>query len=253
MKKHLWHLMLALGWVVSSSAVAAQPEAAFHKANAAYEAGQFQEALEEYEALLQDHRHFESEFNAGNAAFKMGELGRARLHYERAKLLDASNDHLQANMALLESKIVDRITPIPNLGLTTWLSSWIGPGQLPGWVMWALLWWTMSWILWAQRWRKTQPESKATMTFLAAASLLLGLGGLWAVQACNAQMKTPGQLVIMADRVDVTSAPSESGTVLFQLHEGTRACILDRSLGWTEVELDNGNVGWIPMEATEDV
>ena len=126
-------------------------------------------------------------------------------------------------------------------------------GQLPGWVVWALVWWTTSWILWAQRWRKTQPESKATMTFLAAASLLLGLGGLWAVQACNAQMKTPGQLVIMADRVDVTSAPSESGTVLFQLHEGTRACILDRSLGWTEVELDNGNVGWIPMEATEDV
>ena len=253
MNKHLWHLMLALGWVVSSFAAAAQPEAAFHNANAAYEAGQFQEALEAYEALLQDHRHFESEFNAGNAAFKMGELGRARLHYERAKLLDASNDHLQANMALLESKIVDRITPIPNLGLTTWLSSWIGPGQLPGWVLWALVWWTMSWILWAQRWRKTQPESKATMTFLAAASLLLGLGGLWAVQACNAQMKTPGQLVIMADRVDVTSAPSESGTVLFQLHEGTRACILDRSFGWTEVELDNGNVGWIPMEATEDV
>ena len=245
--------MLALGWVVSSSAVAAQPEAAFHNANAAYEAGQFQEALEAYEALLQDHRHFESEFNAGNAAFKMGELGRARLHYERAKLLDASNDHLQANMALLESKIVDRITPIPNLGLTTWLSTWIGPGQLPGWVLWALVWWTTSWILWAQRWRKTPPESKATMTFLAAASLLLGLGGLWAVQACNAQMKSPGQLVIMADRVDVTSAPSESGTVLFQLHEGTRACILDRSLGWTEVELDNGNVGWIPMEATEDV
>ena len=146
-------------------AAAAQPEAAFQNANAAYEAGQFQEALEAYEALLQDHRHFESEFNAGNAAFKMGELGRARLHYERAKLLDASNDHLQANMALLESKIVDRITPIPNLGLTTWLSSWIGPGQLPGWVLWALVWWTTSWILWAQRWRKTQPESKATMTF----------------------------------------------------------------------------------------
>ena len=46
----------------------------------------------------------------------------------------------------------------------------------------------------------------------------------------------------MSDRVDVTSSPSASGTVLFQLHEGTRACILDRTSGWTEVELDNGNV-----------
>ena len=46
---------------------------------------------------------------------------------------------------------------------------------------------------------------------------------------------------------------SASGTVLFQLHEGTCAFILDRTPGWTEIELDNGNVGWIPEPATEDV
>ena len=69
----------------------------------------------------------------------------------------------------------------------------------------------------------------------------------------NARMEYARQLVVMSERVDVTSSPSTSGTVLFQLHEGTRACILDRTPGWTEVELDNGNVGWIPESATEDV
>ena len=80
-------------------------------------AGEYDDALTQYEAILEDHRHFESEFNAGNAAYKLGAWGRARLHYERAKLLDPSNEHLQANLALLESKIVDRITAIPKLGL----------------------------------------------------------------------------------------------------------------------------------------
>ena len=85
------------------------------------------------------------------------------------------------------------------------------------------------------------------------ASLALGLTGFWGIGKCHERMETPGQVVVMSARVDVTSAPVESGTVLFQLHEGTRACILDRTEGWTEIELDNGNVGWLPDGAIADV
>ena len=157
-------LLLCLAMVHSAHG---QPEVAFEAANAAYEAGEYDDALTRYEALLETHRHFESEFNAGNAAFKLGAWGRARLHYERAKLLDPSNEHLQANLALLESKIVDRITAIPKLGLTSWLSSWVGPGRLTGWVCWTLLWWSLSWVLWMVRWRKTSQDSRNTIGFLA--------------------------------------------------------------------------------------
>ena len=245
-------LVLFLSLVLGFSATG-QPEVAFEAANAAYERGEYDNALAQYEAILEDHRHFESEFNAGNAAYKLGAWGRARLHYERAKLLDPSNEHLQANLALLESKIVDRITAIPKLGLTSWLSSWVGPGRLSAWVWWTLLWWSTSWVLWMVRWRKTSQDSRNTLGFLATASLVLGLIGLGCVRESNARMASALQLVVMSERVDVTSSPSMSGTVLFQLHEGTRACILDRTEDWTEVELDNGNVGWIPESATEDV
>jgi tetratricopeptide (TPR) repeat protein len=248
------HITISLGLaMLASGTLPAQAEQMFEAANEAYEAGNHQLALDTYESILENHRHFESEFNAGNAAFKLGELGKARVHYERAKLLDASNDNLQANIALLEAKIVDRITPVPNLGLGTWLSTWIGPGQLVGWVVWSLLWWTTAWALWGLRWKKDSPDSRATLAFLGVGSMVLGLVGLWAVQESNARMKSPSQLVIMSDRVDVNSAPSPASTVLFQLHEGTRACILDKSAGWTEIELDNGNVGWVPADATEEV
>ena len=243
-------LLLSLAMVHTAHG---QPGVAFEAANAAYEAGEYDDALMRYESLLETHRHFESEFNAGNAAFKLGAWGRARLHYERAKLLDPSNEHLQANLALLESKIVDRITAIPKLGLTSWLSSWVGPGMLTGWVCWTLLWWSLSWVLWMVRWRKTSQDSRNTIGFLAFASLILGLIGLGCVRESNARTESARQLVVMSERVDVTSSPSAAGTVLFQLHEGTCAFILDRTPGWTEVELDNGNVGWIPESATEDV
>ena len=227
--------------------------AKFDSANVKYEQGEFAEALAAYEALLLEHRHFESEFNAGNAAFKLGKFGRARLHYERASKLDPTNDDLEANLRLLESSIVDRITPLPKLGLSSWLSALVGPGKLRVWSVWTLFWWTIGWGLLALRWRKKNRDSRATVAFLGGASLLLGLAGLWGVRQCNVQAKEPSQLVVMADRIDILSTPSATGTVLFQLHEGARACILDREGDWVEIQLDNGNVGWISAAATEDV
>lgn len=246
-------LLMLMGWLVLPWVGLSQPELDFQRANLAYESGDYDQALVQYEDILKSHRHFESEFNAGNAAFKLNRLGLARLHYERAKLLSPSDEHLKANLALLESNIVDRITAVPSLGLKSWLASWVGPGQWLNWTFWALLWWTLTWVLWGLRWTKSNRDSRATLGFLGMASLALGLIGFWGVSQCHERMETPGQVVVMSARVDVTSAPVESGTVLFQLHEGTRACILDRTEGWTEIELDNGNVGWLPNEAVADV
>ena len=91
--------------------------------------------MDQYEALLEEVSHFSSEYNAGNAAYKLGKLGVARLHYERANLLDPGHAGLEANMALLESKIVDRIADVPNLGLKDWLRTWLGAEQLRGWLL----------------------------------------------------------------------------------------------------------------------
>ena len=246
-------LLILLGWLALPWVGLSQPELDFQRANQAYESGNYEGALGQYEDILATHRHFESEFNAGNAAFKLNRLGLARLHYERAKLLSPSDEHLKANLALLESNIVDRITTVPSLGLKSWLASWVGPGQWLNWTLWTLLWWTLTWVLWGLRWTKTNRDSRTTLGFLGMASLALGLTGFWGISKCHERMETPGQVVVMSARVDVTSAPVESGTVLFQLHEGTRACILDRTEGWTEIELDNGNVGWLPDDAIADV
>lgn len=249
----LQRLCLLFGWLVLPLIGAGQPEVDFQRANAAYETGAYEDALVQYETILAEHLHFESEFNAGNAAFKLNRLGLARLHYERAKLLSPSDEHLKANLALLESNIVDRITAVPSLGLKSWLASWVGPGQWLIWTLWSLFWWTLTWVLWGLRWTKSNHDSRATLGFLGMASLALGLVGFWGVNECHDRMETPGQVVVMSARVDVNSAPISSGTVLFQLHEGTRACILDRNDGWTEIELDNGNVGWLPNDAIADV
>lgn len=246
-------ILLSFGWHVHAQSMQEDLVAMFDSANTAYEATDYGRALELYEFLLVDYSHFESEFNAGNAAFKRNDMGRARLHYERARMLRPSHPDLQANLALVESKIIDRITPVPQLGLKLWFASWVGPSRVQTWLTWALFWWSMAWVLWMTRWRKTRIDSKRTLSFLGICAMVFGLLGLWGAQASLSQLETHDMVVVMVDRTDVRSTPSVQGVVLFQLHEGVRADILDRQPEWTEIELANGNVGWIPNDVVEEV
>lgn len=242
-----------LGLVLTSVfSVVAQKEA-FEHANALYESGNYEDALAAYEEILATNRNFTSEYNAGNAAYKLGAWGKARLHYERAKLLEPHDDNLTANLALLETKIVDKISAVPKLGLKTWVAHWFGPGHIRWWMGFAAWWWTLGWILLILRWSKSRRESQNTLSALAGVSLGLGVVGMVGMQTSIRATAMPQQVVVMQDRVDVLSTPNTHGTVLFQLHEGTKACILDVADGWKEIQLDNGNVGWISNDATEVV
>ena len=49
----------------------------------------------------------------------------------------------------------------------------------------------------------------------------------------------------MSPSVTVKSSPSQSGTDLFILHEGTKVKIIDEVGEWYEVKIDDGNSGWI--------
>ncbi|GAG49685.1 unnamed protein product, partial [marine sediment metagenome] len=54
--------------------------------------------------------------------------------------------------------------------------------------------------------------------------------------------------IIISPSVTIKSSPDESGTELFQLHEGTRITITDDLADWREIRIDDGNVGWLKEE-----
>jgi outer membrane receptor for ferrienterochelin and colicin len=58
----------------------------------------------------------------------------------------------------------------------------------------------------------------------------------------------------MQPSVTAKSTPSNSGTDLFVIHEGRKVKISDDTMqGWKEIELEDGNIGWIPAEAMERI
>ena len=59
------------------------------------------------------------------------------------------------------------------------------------------------------------------------------------------------QAIVFAPTVTIKSSPDASGTDLFILHEGTKVSIKSKLGEWSEIEVEDGNVGWIPSKDIE--
>ena len=59
----------------------------------------------------------------------------------------------------------------------------------------------------------------------------------------------PVEAVVMAQEVQVLSAPStQGGLTVFTLHAGTKVRVDQRANEWAEVVLADGKVGWLPLD-----
>ena len=89
MRKILTYLIFFLLTLNTSKIHAADAQQLFQNANQAYQAGNFPLAVEQYETILRGGKLFSKElyYNVGNGYFRMNQIGRAILNYERAARL----------------------------------------------------------------------------------------------------------------------------------------------------------------------
>ena len=57
--------------------------------------------------------------------------------------------------------------------------------------------------------------------------------------------KNSREAIITSAAITVTGSPSDKGTKLFILHEGTKVAITHEDEAWAEIYIANGNTGWI--------
>ena len=68
----------------------------------------------------------------------------------------------------------------------------------------------------------------------------------------KAEAMNHSNAIIMVPSITVKSTPNEGGTDLFILHEGRKVMIKDNTMKeWKEIQLEDGNVGWVPVRAIE--
>jgi tetratricopeptide (TPR) repeat protein len=239
--------------LAAGAAVAQSPEELFRRGNQAYEQGEYEAAAEAYRSVLQyDIRDPIVEYNLGNAEFRRGNLGRAILHYERARRLDPIDSDIAANLEFARSLCFDRVEPPQQAAVVRWVHAAqdrIGPGR-QAWGLVALVWIVCGAATrgfarpggWNARlgWLLTVASVALLVVFLSWYSTLERLEG-------------GRPAVVLDDVAEVLAGPGWKNPALFTVHEGLTVQIRGERDEWLQVSLPNGLHGWIARASVEEV
>ncbi len=88
----------------------------FHRGNALYEAGKYEEALGVYYQLIQEKQESaDLYYNMGNAAYRSNSIGYAILYYEKALKLEPTHDDAGNNLEFVSQYRLDAFEQVPQL------------------------------------------------------------------------------------------------------------------------------------------
>ena len=82
------------------------------QADSAYNNNDFVKATELYETILENQgESADIYYNLGNSYYKMDNIAKAILNYERALLLNPGDSDIRFNLELAQSKTTDKVIP----------------------------------------------------------------------------------------------------------------------------------------------
>ena len=221
----------------------------FQKANQAYRAQAFDEAIELYMNILSEGYHSnEIYFNLGNCYFRLNRIGEAILYYEKALKIDPQDNDIQYNLELANLRVIDRIELPPKFILFQWwdkLQLFFSIDQLTKLIVLFFFAAIISLILWffVKRYR----VRRWFLTF----SALLGFFTIFWAYILIVRVKEYNNLrqaIILSYTVTVMSAPDENSTDVFLLHEGVKVRLDEQRGEWVKISLPDGKSGWLKSD-----
>lgn len=191
------------------------------------------------------------EYNLGNVYFRLGDLGRAVLHYRRAQRLDPADPRLTANLRYARDRVQPAITPSGESRLTRQLLFWHYDTSLAQrfWaqVLCAAAGWPLLFI-----WLRTR-RRPLLIAGLVCVALALGAGGSIGWQM-NAEAAHP-TAVLVANETYLRLGRGEGADLALKapLGPGVELRILQERGDWVEVRLPNDRTGWVPAASIERI
>ena len=249
MKKFIYTIMFA----ALSLAVSAQTDKV--AADSAYVKGDYKAAIEIYESLAANNgESADVYYNLGNAYYKSENIAKAVLNYERALLLNPDDEDIRFNLELARSKTVDKVAPEYKFFLMEWLESIINLLSISAWSVLAIVSFVVMLLTLLLFLFGKSVSTKKTGFIIALFSLFITIFANLSALHRYHYLTERNDAVIMEPSVTAKSTPSNSGTELFVIHEGRKVKISDDSMReWTEIELEDGNKGWIPSSSLERI
>ncbi len=235
----------------SSAAFSQQPAELYKTASQLYKAGQFDQAAADYEKIIsQGYKTAEVYYNLGNCYYKLNTLNKAIVNYERALKLAPQDEDIQHNLAVANTKVVDKIVPVPTLAILNAWDSFVSFKSSNGWALLAIgfIWLALVFFAVYLFVGIRRVSFALGSVFVVVSLVFIGL----AVKQSNKEEQTDAAILMVSNSY-VKSAPDANGNDQFMLHEGVKFQILDRVGEWSKIRLADGKVGWIERSSYEKI
>jgi tetratricopeptide (TPR) repeat protein len=216
----------------------------FSTANRLYAKGQFSDAANAYEKILQTGEESPALlFNYANAEFKAGHLGKAIAAYRRAELLAPRDSEIRANLDFVRNQVQGA-----TVHESRW-EGWLGQLTLNEWTLLAACaFWLMFLVLAARQIRPAlNPKLKSATSLFVTLTILFG--AVLGLQA--AQHFSKATAVVIAAEATSRSGPFDEAQAAFTSHDGAELSVLDRHDDWIQVADAAGKIGWLSRKQVE--
>ncbi len=236
------------------SVSAQEPDSLFTMANQAYANEFYADAINQYQKILDEgYESADLYFNLGNAYFKTKDYPSAILYYEKAKKLDPRDEDIDFNLQVANSRIVDKIEPVPQLFLKRWWRSFINLFSTNTWSVIAISGFIVFFILFAFYLLSRLIRIRKFAFFTGLAILVITLLAFTVSYRKYQHARSDDAAIVFTPTITVKSSPNPNSVDLFVIHEGSKVQLLDKVGNWYEIRIASGSVGWLPAESVKKI
>ncbi len=221
----------------------------FYQANLYYEEGHFDKALAAYKRILDE--GLESGnlyYNLANAYFKTGDIGRAILYYEKARLLMPQDADIKANLEHAQTFVEESVIPSRKSAARIFFENLTESLTLRGLVIFISALYFIVVFIFTMNIISNGRLKKALFIPTAAAVIVLTLAlASFAVRLYGREFFKPA--IVLANAVDCRFEPFDESAPYFQVHAGNKVLVLTLKKEWSKIRRLDGKTGWIKNEA----
>ena len=224
----------------------AQNDALFNDATKAYNEGNYDQAIEDYQKILENGQHSAAlYYNLGNCYYKLNQIAPSIYNYEKALLLSPNDPDIKNNLAHAQNMTLDAIDTLPENAMSRIYKSTAGFLTFDQWAYLAVFFiflfvFTYIAFRYFQFAREKRFAFILSMLFLFIAVISVVL----AYVRYN-DFNTEHPAIVFPKEVSVNSEPNNRSQVAFKLHEGAKVNVLEQLGDWNKISLPDGKTGWI--------
>jgi tetratricopeptide (TPR) repeat protein len=231
---------------------AQEADSLFQKGNALYAKGQYQDAIEIYENIINlGYESSELYLNTGNAYYKQNVIARAILNYEKALMLVPNNNDVKYNLELANRLVIDKIEVLPTFFITGWVQSIRNLFSSDLWAIISISAFVIALVFISIFLYSRNFSLKKISFWLGFFIIIISAISFIFSNQQKQKILSGNTAIVISPSVTVKSSPDNSGTDLFVIHEGTKVNIDDHISDWKEIRLSDGSKGWLKAEDLE--